>query len=68
MMVVFQFLLRRAPEAASKSLQARSTLRISWRASPRTWTSSMYPKEASLMLANRRPERTASNQTRKGSR
>ncbi len=41
MMVVLRFLLRRAPEAASKSLQARSTLMMSWRSSPRTWTSSM---------------------------
>jgi hypothetical protein len=52
----------------SKSFQARSTLTMSWRSSQRTSkrTSSMYPKEASLMLAIRRPARTASNGTRKG--
>ncbi len=64
-MVVFRFMLRRAPAAASKSLQARSTLTISRGSSPRTWTSSMYPKDASLKLATqRRPERTASSRTR----
>ncbi len=68
MMVVLRFLLRRAPEAASKSLQARSTLTMSWRSSPSTWTLSIYPKEASLMMATRRPDRIASSRTRKGSR
>jgi hypothetical protein len=68
MIAVLRFLLRGAPEAASKSLQARSTLTKSWRSSPRTWTSSINPKEASLMLATRRPVRTASSRTRKGSR
>ena len=35
-MVVFRFMLRRAPAAASKSLHARSTVTISRGSSPRT--------------------------------